>query len=86
MFYYALHIPLIHLIALIVCYVRYGHVYWMFQSPSLAQFPITPPPGWGFSLPVIYLIWVLVVVMLYPLCRWYAALKQRRSDAWLSYL
>ncbi len=86
MFYYALHIPLIHLIALIVCYARYGHVYWMFQSPSPAQFPITPPPGWGFSLPVIYLIWILVVVMLYPLCRWYAALKQRRSDAWLSYL
>ena len=86
MFYYALHIPLIHLIALIVCYARYGHVYWMFQSPSPAQFPITPPPGWGYSLPVIYLIWILVVVMLYPLCRWYAALKQRRSDAWLSYL
>jgi uncharacterized membrane protein len=86
MFYYALHIPLIHLIALVVCYARYGHVYWMFQSPDLASFPFTPPPGWGFSLPVIYLIWVIVVLLLYPLCRWYAALKQRRSDPWLSYL
>jgi uncharacterized membrane protein len=86
MFYYALHIPLIHLLALIVCYVRYGHVYWMFQSPDLASFPFTPPPGWGFSLPVIYLVWVIVVVLLYPLCRWYAALKQRSSDPWLSYL
>ena len=86
MFYYALHIPLIHLIALVVCYARYGHVYWMFQSPDLASFPFTPPPGWGFSLPVIYLVWVIVVLLLYPPCRWYAALKQRRSDPWLSYL
>ena len=85
MFYFALHIPLIHLLALIVCYARYGHVYWMFQSPNLADFPFTPPPGWGFSLPEIYLVWVLVVVMLYPLCRWYAALKQRRRDWWLGY-
>jgi hypothetical protein len=35
---------------------------------------------------VVYLIWVLVVVALYPACRWFAALKQRRSDSWLSYL
>jgi hypothetical protein len=57
----------------------------MFESPSLDRFPITPPPGWGYSLPVIYLIWTVVVVTLYPACRWFAALKQRRSDAWLSY-
>lgn len=85
MFYYLLHIPLIHLIAIAVCYARYGHVHWMFESPSIGQFPITPPPGWGFSLPIIYLVWACVVLMLYPLCRWFAGLKQRRSDAWLSY-
>jgi uncharacterized membrane protein len=85
MFYYLLHIPLIHLIAIAVCYARYGHVHWMFESPSIGQFPITPPPGWGFSLPIVYLIWACVVLMLYPLCRWFAGLKQRRSDAWLSY-
>jgi uncharacterized membrane protein len=85
MFYYLLHIPLIHLIAIGVCYARYGHIYWMFESPTLFQFPVTPPPGWGYSLPIIYLIWFIVVLTLYPLCRWFAALKQRRSDAWLSY-
>lgn len=85
MFYYVLHVPLIHLIALIVCYVRYGQVHWMFESPDLAQYPVTPPPGWGFSLPVVYSVWILVVVMLYPLCRWFAALKRRRGDPWLSY-
>jgi uncharacterized membrane protein len=85
MFYYLLHFPLIHLIAIAVCYARYGHVHWMFESPTIDKFPITPPPGWGYSLPVIYLIWAFVVVALYPLCRWFAALKQRHSDAWLSY-
>jgi hypothetical protein len=86
LFYFLLHMPLIHLIAVAVCYARYGQVHWMFESPSMDKFPITPPPGWGFSLPVIYLIWASVVVALYPLCRWFAALKQRRNDAWLSYL
>jgi uncharacterized membrane protein len=85
MFYYLLHIPLIHLLAIAVCYARYGQVHWMFESPTLRQFPITPPPGWGYSLPIVYLIWVVVVLTLYPLCRWFAGLKQRRSDAWLSY-
>jgi uncharacterized membrane protein len=85
MFYYLLHISLIHMLALAVCYARYGHVYWMLESPGPGQFPITPPPGWGFSLPVVYLVWGFVVLTLYPLCRWFAALKQRRSDAWLSY-
>ena len=85
MFYYLLHIPLIHAIAVIVCYVRYGQVHWMFESPSLRHFPITAPPGWGFSLPTTYLVWAVVVLALYPLCRWFTALKQRRSDPWLSY-
>ena len=85
MFYYLLHIPLIHLLAIIVCYARYGQVHWMFESPQLSQFPITLPPGWGFSLPVVYLVWAFVVLALYPLCCWFAALKQRRSDCWLSY-
>jgi uncharacterized membrane protein len=85
MFYYLLHIPLIHLIALAVCYARYGQVHWMFESPDLRSFPFTPPPGWGYSLPVVYLVWFIVVLTLYPLCRWFAGVRQRRSDAWLSY-
>jgi uncharacterized membrane protein len=85
MFYYLLHIPLIHLLAVIVCDARYGQVHWMFESPTVGQFPITPPPGWGFSLPIACLVWAFVVVVLYPLCRWFASSKQRRSDAWLSY-
>jgi uncharacterized membrane protein len=85
MFYYLLHIPLIHLIAVAVCYARYGQAHWMFESPGLGQFPITQPPQWGYSLPIVYLVWACVVLALYPLCRWFAGLKQRRNDAWLSY-
>jgi len=86
MFYYVLHVPLIHLIAVVICYARYGHVYWMFQSPDLSRFPVTPPPGWGLSLPGLYLVWAVVVCLLYPLCRWFAGVKQRSSEPWLSYL
>jgi uncharacterized membrane protein len=85
LFYYLLHIPLIHLLTIAFCYAKYGHVHWMFESPTPDRFPVTPPPGWGFSLPIIYLVWAFVVLTLYPLCRWFAGLKQRSSSAWLSY-
>src|SRR5688572_1353861 len=86
LFYYILHFTLIHFLAVIVCAVRYGTSLWMFQSPDVAHYPFSPPPGWGYSLPAVYLIWIMVVAALYPLCRWFAALKQRRGDTWLSYL
>jgi hypothetical protein len=39
------------------------------------------------SLPVVYAIWLGAVILLYPLCRWYADVKRRRSDLqWLRYL
>jgi len=86
MFYYLLHFFLIHLLAVIICGARYGHIHWMFESRDIAHFPITQPPGWGFSLPLVYLLWAFVVIAMYPLCRWYAALKQRSNNPWLSYL
>ena len=86
MFYYMLHFALIHLLALGTCWVRYGAVHWMFESPDLGHYPFTPPPGWGWELPVVYLAWATVVVLMYPLCRWFAGVKRRRTEAWLSYL
>src|SRR4051812_9601803 len=86
MFFYLAHVVLIHTLALIACAVRFGGVHWMFESPTLDRFPITQPPEWPAPLPVVWGIWVLVVILLYPLCRWFAALKQRRRDAWLSYI
>ena len=86
LFYYLLHFALIHLLAVVVCYVRYGSAHWMFESPDLGHYPFSAPPGWGYSLPVVYFAWACVVAAMYPPCRWFAGVKQRRSDAWLSYL
>jgi uncharacterized membrane protein len=86
LFYYLTHVTLAHSIAVVVCYLRYSHVYWMLQSNNIGEFPTAKPPGWDYSLAVVYLVWALVVIALYPLCKWFAALKQRRGDVWLSYL
>ena len=86
MFYFVLHLPLIHLLAVAVSLARHHDASGMFQSPDLAHYPFTPPPGWGFPLPIVYGIWVGVVLALYPVCRWFAGVKQRRRDPWLSYL
>jgi len=86
LFYFMLHLPLIHLLAVIVCLGRYHDAHWMFESPTLDQFPFTRPPGWGYSLPVVYGVWIVVVLTLFPLCRWFATLKAQRTDSWLSYL
>jgi uncharacterized membrane protein len=85
LFYYVLHFTLIHLLAVATCYARYGSAHWMFESPDLGHYPFSPPPGWGFSLPVIYVVWAIVVATMYPLCRWYAGIKQRQNSHWLSY-
>ena len=86
LFYFTLHLPLIHLLAVVLCYLQNGAVHWMFESPDLSAYPFTPPPGWGLSLPWIYLLWVSVVVMLYPVCAWFAGVKRRQASPWLSYL
>jgi hypothetical protein len=66
--------------------MRYGTVANMTQSPDLAHFPFSAPPGWDFGLPIVYVVWVCVVVSLYPLCRWYAEVRRRHAWWWLSYL
>ena len=44
------------------------------------------PQGFGVGLVGVYLIWIAVVLVLYPLCRWVAGVKARRQDWWLSYV
>jgi uncharacterized membrane protein len=86
LFFYVLHFYLIHLLALASSWVRYGEVREVFQSPDLAHFPFSAPPGWDLGLPMVYAVWIVVVTALYPLCRWYAGVRRRRRDWWLSYL
>ena len=86
LFYFALHFAVLHVLAAMVCAVLYGSAHWMFESPDLAHYPFSSPPGWGFTLPVVYLVWVAVVVALYPLCRWFASVKAQRRGSWVSYV
>jgi len=87
LFYFLLHLPLIHLLAVAVCEVRYGDAHWMFESPSLDQFPFTRPPRWGYAPSTVYFVWVAVVIVLYPACLWFGRMKHRRRDLfWLGYL
>ncbi len=86
MFYYLLHFFFLHALAVILCFIRYRQIHFMFESPDLAHFPIAQPPGWGLPLPLVYLVWIAVVVAVYPICRWYAGVKQRSNNPWLSYL
>jgi uncharacterized membrane protein len=85
LFYFIGHLVAIHLAAVAVCAVRYGAVHWMFESPDLAHFPITEPPGWPLRLPGVYAIWAGIVALMYLPCRWYAAVKARSARGWLSY-
>jgi uncharacterized membrane protein len=86
MFYFIVHLVAIHALAVIICLIRYGAVHWMFESPDLAHFPFTEPPGWPVGLPAVYAIWIGLVAALYPVCRWYAGVKARSTNPWLSYL
>ena len=82
LFYFVLHLTLIHLLAVVLCYIQNGAVHWMFESPNLGAYPFTPPPGWGVSLPIAYMLWVLVVLLMYPACAWFSRVKARRAERW----
>jgi uncharacterized membrane protein len=80
LFFYILHIALAHLAAgVIALAMGYG-------TALLSDDIMRLPQDWGFSLPVVYLAWLLALATLYPACRWFAAVKRRRDDWWLSYL
>lgn len=71
-FYYVVHIYLIHLLAVATAFAMTGD---FVRSPEI-----------GLGLGGIYLVWLLVLVLLYPVCRWFAELKSSRRGWWWSYL
>ena len=71
-FFYVVHIYLIHALAVMTAFAVIG------------VFATTPQLG--FSLPAVYLVWLIALAMLYPVCRWFAALKARGRGWWWSYL
>jgi uncharacterized membrane protein len=85
LFFYLLQWYTAHLIAIVVGLIAGQTVAWQWQSP-IDKFTNPPPTGVGFSLWVVYVCWIAGVLMLYPLCKWFASVKARRRDWWLSYL
>jgi uncharacterized membrane protein len=84
-FFYVLHIPLIHVLAMAVSLARLGEISgWLFANHPMA--PPPPPDGYPWSLPLLYLVWAIALVPLYIACRWYADLKSRRRDWWLKFV
>jgi hypothetical protein len=83
MFYYVLHIFLIHLMAIGVAALYHQPASFLLHG---GFFGGPPPNGYGHGLPFIYLMWFLAVAVLYYPCKWFAGVKQRRRDWWLSYL
>lgn len=84
LFYYLAHFLCLFTLAVIAAAVKDGDP-WPFLWPKLGP-PGGVADGWGFSLPVVYAVWLCVVVALYPACRWFAALKSRRKDGLISLL
>ena len=83
LFFYVLQWIVAHLVAIGFGLLAGQTVAHLFVFPGTLR---PAPTGVGFGLGVTYLAWALGVVVTYPLCRWFAGVKRRRRDWWLSYL
>lgn len=80
MFYYVLHLFVIHTLA-------YAFAVYQGGSGSFLSLDVESFPKWyGTNLAGVYLAWVIVVAILYLPCRWFARVKARRTDWWLGYI
>jgi uncharacterized membrane protein len=83
LFYYVLHLYLLHVMAILVA-IAFRQPIW--HGTVIADFA-QRPAGYGHGLPFIYAMWILAVAILYLPCRWFMELRSRRRDwTWLSYL
>ena len=86
MFYYLLHIYLVHILTIVaaVSFTNYSWKLWILKEPLWFTQTLK---GYGFSLGVVWLVWIGIVIALYPLCKWYDRYKQSHKEKWwLSYL
>jgi hypothetical protein len=83
MFFYILHLYVIHLLAIVMAYIFRQPVNWLWHGSFWMN---NTPEGYGHGLFFIYAMWLLTIGMLYFPCLWFAELKQERKDWWLSYL
>ena len=71
-FYYVVHIYLIHALAVATAFAITG--------------ALATTPEINFSLTGVYIVWLMVVVLLYPICRWFSELKEKSGGWWWTYL
>ena len=87
LFFFLVHFLLAHALAIPFALARYGRVDFLAHPmPSMGGAAAIYPPGFGYDLATVYGVWILVVLLTYPLCVWFAGLKARRRDWWLGYL
>ncbi len=79
--FYVAHLFVLHALAVLWAEATTGDSAWLFGGLGLAS----KPSNYGVGLPMVYAIALATLVLLFPLCRWFAALKQRRKNGWLSY-
>lgn len=82
--YYVLHFFLLHAIAAVLFFAT-GHSAADMKNIS-SDLPVYVLPGKGYSLLVVYAVWLFTVIMLYPVCKWFSNYKQTHRQWWLSYL
>jgi uncharacterized membrane protein len=88
-FYYVVHFWVAHILAAIFAWVRYGSAARAFlfaPLPSMGGPSRLFPPDFGYSLWVAYVVWIGVVALMYPLCRWFERLKFAKRRWWTGYL
>ena len=85
MFYYILHFYIIHILVVIVFFAK-GYTTDKIVTPNNPF--LFRPEDFGFGLPGVYIVWIIVVLVLYPLCRKYERYKtlHAKEKWWLRYL
>jgi len=83
-FYYVIHLYAIHA-AEMIAYLSRGHSFAEGNTLRPGQFKFFAP-GEGYSLTVVYIVWIILVIALYPLCKWFNEYKNRKRAWWMSYV
>jgi uncharacterized membrane protein len=86
LFYYIVHWYVLHSVALVLAWIRYGRFDFIFNVPPSLPISVGYPADYGYELWTVYVIWASIVFALYFVCRWFAGVKARSQSPILSYL
>ncbi|MFN0106549.1 MAG: DUF1624 domain-containing protein [Bryobacteraceae bacterium] len=83
LFFYLIHLPLIHGAAMVYALAVYGNADWLTDAPGWGREP--QPGDFGLGLPGVYVVWMAILALMYPLCVWFTRQKRENPAAWLRY-